>query len=168
VSTGIVFLLTGSPLSWDIPKIEGFNFVGGANLPPSFIALLVALVVYGSAYMAEIVRAGILSVSQGQNDAARAIGLRENKALSLVIIPQAMPAMIPAIISLCLSTVKNSSLAVAIGYSDIVSLFMQTSLNQAGYAVEIVGMTMAFYMVISLAISWLGNAYNKRTQLEER
>jgi len=168
VLPGIVFLFTGMPLSWDIPKIEGFNFVGGASLPPTFIALLVALVVYGSAHMAEIVRAGILSVSKGQNDAALAIGLRQNKALSLIIIPQAMPAIVPPMISLWLSTVKNSSLAVAIGYSDIVSLFMQTSLNQAGYAIEIVAMTMGFYMVVSLSISWLLNIYNKRVQLEER
>ncbi len=165
---GIVFLLTGAPLSWDIPVIEGFNFVGGASLPPTFIALLVALVIYGAAHMAEIVRAGIISVSRGQNDAALAIGLRQNKALSLVIIPQAMPAIIPPMISLWLSTVKNSSLAVAIGYSDIVSLFMQTSLNQAGYAIEIVAMTMGFYMVVSLTISWLLNIYNKHVQLEER
>lgn len=168
VLPGIVFLLTGAPLSWDVPIIEGFNFVGGASLPPTFIALLVALVVYGAAHMAEIVRAGIMSVSKGQNDAALAIGLRQNKALSLIIIPQAMPAIIPPMISLWLSTVKNSSLAVAIGYSDIVSLFMQTSLNQAGYAIEIVAMTMGFYMVVSLTISWLLNIYNKHVQLEER
>lgn len=168
VLPSIVFLLTGTPLSWDIPKIEGFNFVGGASLPPAFIALLVALVIYGAAHMAEIVRAGIMSVSAGQNDAALAIGLRQNKALSLIIIPQAMPAIIPPMISLWLSTVKNSSLAVAIGYSDIVSLFMQTSLNQAGYAIEIVAMTMGFYMVVSLTISWLLNIYNKHVQLEER
>ena len=168
VLPGIVFLLTGAPLSWDIPKIEGFNFVGGASLPPTFIALLVALVVYGAAHMAEIVRAGLMSVNKGQNDAALAIGLRQNKALRLIIIPQAMPAIIPPMISLWLSTVKNSSLAVAIGYSDIVSLFMQTSLNQAGYAIEIVAMTMGFYMFVSLVISWLLNIYNKRVQLVER
>jgi len=165
---GIVFLLTGMPLSWDIPSIEGFNFVGGASLPPTFIALLVALVIYSASHMAEIVRAGIVSVSTGQNDAALAIGLRQNKALSLVIIPQAMPAIIPPMISLWLSTVKNSSLAVAIGYADIVSLFMQTSLNQVGHAIEIVAMTMGFYMVVSLTISWLLNIYNKHVQLEER
>lgn len=168
VLPGIVFLLTGAPLGWDIPKIEGFNFVGGASLPPTFIALLVALVVYGAAHMAEIVRAGIQSVNKGQNDAALAIGLRQNKALRLVIIPQAMPAIVPPMISLWLSTVKNSSLAVAIGYSDIVSLFMQTSLNTAGYAIEIVAMTMGFYMFVSLVISWLLNIYNKRVQLVER
>lgn len=168
VLPSVVFLLTGTPLSWDIPKIEGFNFVGGASLPPTFIALLVALVVYGAAHMAEIVRAGIMSVGKGQNDAALAIGLRQNKVLSLIIIPQAMPAIIPPMISLWLSTVKNSSLAVAIGYSDIVSLFMQTSLNQAGYAIEIVAMTMGFYMTVSLSISWLLNIYNKHVQLEER
>lgn len=165
---GVVFLMTGMPLSWDIPKIEGFNFVGGASLPPTFIALLVALLVYGAAHMAEIVRAGIMSVNDGQNDAALAIGLRPNKVLTLIIIPQALPAIIPPMVSLWLSTVKNSSLAVAIGYSDIVSLFMQTSLNQAGYAIEIVAMTMAFYMVVSLTISWLLNIYNKSVQLEER
>jgi general L-amino acid transport system permease protein len=165
---GIAFLLTGAPISWDIPKIEGFNFVGGASLPPTFIALLVALVAYGAAHMAEIVRAGLMSVNKGQNDAALAIGLRQNKALRLIIIPQAMPAIIPPMISLWLSTVKNSSLAVAIGYSDIVSLFMQTSLNQAGYAIEIVAMTMGFYMFVSLVISWLLNIYNKRVQLVER
>ncbi len=165
---GTVYLITGSPLGWDIPKLEGFNFVGGASLPPAFLALLVALSIYHAAYLAESVRAGVLSVSRGQNDAALAIGLRQRRAMSLVIIPQAMPAIIPPMISLWMNVVKNSSLAIAIGYSDIVSLFMQTALNQAGYAVEMVGMTMAFYMFISLTISWLLNIYNKRVQLVER
>ncbi len=165
---GIVYFMTGMPLDWDIPKLEGFNFVGGASLPPSFMALLVALIIYHASYMAEMVRAGILSVDRGQDEAARSLGLRKKWAMSLVIIPQAMPAIIPPMISNWMSTIKNSSLAIAIGYPDIVSLFMQTSLNQIGYAVELVGITMAFYMVISLTISWLLNIYNKRVQLVER
>jgi general L-amino acid transport system permease protein len=164
----IVYLLTGSPLGWDIPKLEGFNFVGGATLPPAFLALFVALTIYHAAHLAESVRAGILSVSRGQHDAAMAIGLRQSKVMSMVIIPQAMPAIVPPMISLWMNVVKNSSLAIAIGYPDLVAVFMQTSLNQAGHAIEIVGMTMAFYMFVSLTISGLLNIYNKRVQLVER
>ena len=165
---GIVYFVTGSPLGWDIPKLEGFNFEGGSSLPPAFLALFVALTIYHAAHLAESVRAGILSVSRGQNDAAMAIGLRQNKVMSLVIIPQAMPAIVPPMISLWMNVVKNSSLAIAIGYPDLVAVFMQTSLNQAGHAIEIVGMTMAFYMFVSLTISGLLNIYNKRVQLVER
>jgi general L-amino acid transport system permease protein len=165
---GLVYLMTGSPLGWDVPVLEGFNFEGGAALPPAFLALFVALTIYHAAHLAESVRAGILSISRGQHDAAMAIGLRQNKVLSLVIIPQAMPAIVPPMISLWMNVVKNSSLAIAIGYPDLVAVFMQTSLNQAGHAIEIVGMTMAFYMFVSLTISWLLNIYNKRVQLVER
>jgi general L-amino acid transport system permease protein len=165
---GGVFLATGMPLDWDVPALTGFNFTGGTSVPPAFLALLVALSVYHAASIAESVRAGILSVNRGQTDAAMSIGLKPGKVMSLVIIPQAMPAIVPPMISNWLNTVKNSSLAIAIGYSDIVSLFMQTALNQAGYAVEMVGMTMAFYMSISLIISFFLNIYNKRVQLVER
>lgn len=165
---GMIFLITGTPLGWDVPVLEGFNFTGGATVPPAFLALLVALTIYHSAQLAESVRAGILSVSKGQHDAALAIGLRQNRAFSLVIIPQAMPAIVPPMISLWMNVVKNSSLAIAIGYPDLVAVFMQTSLNQAGRAIEIVGMTMAFYMFVSLTISGLLNIYNKRVQLVER
>lgn len=164
----IVFFATGMPLEWDIPTLQGFNFEGGTSVPPAFLALLVALSIYHAAHIAESVRAGILSVSRGQSDAAMAIGLKSGKVMGLVIIPQAMPAIVPPLISNWMNTVKNSSLAIAIGYSDIVSLFMQTALNQAGYAVEMVGMTMAFYMFISLTISFFLNIYNKRVQLVER
>lgn len=163
-----VYLVTGSPLDWDIPTLEGFNFVGGATLPPAFLTLFVALTIYHAAQLAEAVRAGILSVGQGQKDAALAIGLRPGRSMSLVIIPQAMPAIVPPMISLWMNVVKNSSLAIAIGYPDLVAVFMQTSLNQVGHAIEIVGMTMAFYMFVSLSISWLLNIYNKRVQLVER
>lgn len=164
----IVFFATGMPLEWDIPTLQGFNYAGGTSLPPAFLALLVALSIYHAAHIAESVRAGILSVNLGQSDAAMAIGLKPGKVMGLVIIPQAMPAIVPPLISNWMNTVKNSSLAIAIGYSDIVSLFLQTSLNQAGYAVEMVGMTMAFYMFISLTISFFLNIYNKRVQLVER
>jgi general L-amino acid transport system permease protein len=165
---GIVYLITGSPLEWDVPYLKGFNYKGGFSLPPSFLALLVSLTVYHAAHLAESVRAGILSVNKGQTEAALAIGLRPNRAMVLIIIPQAMRAIMPPMISLWMNVVKNSSLAIAIGYSDVVALFMQTALNQAGYAVEMVGMTMAFYMFISLSISGVLNIYNKRVQLVER
>ena len=165
---GIVYFITGMPLDWDIPKIEGFNFVGGASLPPSFMALLFALTIYHASYMAEMVRAGVLSVDKGQSEAARSLGLKQKREMSLVIIPQAMPAIVPPMISNWMSTIKNSSLAIAIGYPDLVSLFMQTSLNQAGYAIELVGITMTFYMIVGLIISGLLNIYNKRVQLVER
>ena len=168
VVPGSVYLVTGSPLDWDVPTLQGFNFRGGFSLPPAFLALLVSLTIYHAAHLAESVRAGILSVDKGQTEAALAIGLRANRAMALVIIPQAMRAIVPPMISLWMNVVKNSSLAIAIGYSDLVALFMQTALNQAGYAVEMVGMTMAFYMFISLSISGLLNIYNKRVQLVER
>lgn len=165
---GIVYLITGSPLEWDVPQLKGFNYHGGFSLPPAFLALLVSLTIYHAAHLAESVRAGILSVNKGQTEAALAIGLRPNRAMVLIIIPQAMRAIMPPMISLWMNVVKNSSLAIAIGYSDIVALFMQTALNQAGYAVEMVGMTMAFYMFISLSISGVLNVYNRRVQLVER
>ena len=165
---GVVYLATGMPLSWDIAALEGFNYQGGFALPPAFLALLVSLTIYHSAHMAEAVRAGILSVSKGQTEAANALGLRPGRVMALVIIPQAMLAIVPPMISTWMNVVKNSSLAVAIGYSDVVALFMQTSLNQSGYAIEIVAITMLFYMTISLTISFFMNIYNKRVQLRER
>ena len=164
----VAFFATGSPLTWNLPALVGFNFVGGTAVPPAFLALLVALSIYHSAYLAESVRAGILSVSRGQTEAAYSLGLRPNRTLQLVIIPQAMRAIIPPLISLWMNVVKNSSLAVAIGYPDIVALFMQTSLNQSGYAIEIVALTMLFYMTTSLTISAALNVYNKRVQIKER
>ncbi len=163
-----VFFATGSPLAWDIPVLEGFNFVGGATVAPAFLALLASLSIYHAAQIAEAVRAGILSVNVGQGEAAKSIGLKPGRVMSLVVIPQAMPSIVPPLISNWMNLVKNSSLAIAVGYPDIVSLFMQTSLNQVGHAVEIVGLTMVFYMLVSLIISALLNIYNKRVQLVER
>ena len=160
-----LFLVTGAPLSFDYPSLQGFNFVGGATVPPAFCALLLALVIYHSAYLAESVRAGILSVSHGQTEAAYSLGLRPGMTLRLVIVPQAMRAVVPPMISNWMNVVKNSSLAIAIGYPDLVAVFMQTSLNQSGHAIEIVAMVMLFYMSVSLSISLALNYYNKLVQL---
>src|SRR5690606_13466292 len=163
-----VFLATGSPLSFTSAELKGFNFVGGATVPPAFCALLLARVVYRSSYMAESVRAGILSVSHGQTEASYSLGLRPAMTLRLVVIPQAMRAVVPPMISNWMNVVKNSSLAVAIGFPDLVAVFMQTSLNQSGHAIEIVAMVMLFYMTVSLTISMALNYYNKLVQLKER
>jgi general L-amino acid transport system permease protein len=164
----LVFVATGSPLSFDYPVLQGFNFQGGTSLPPAFCALFLSLVIYHSAFMAEAVRAGILSVSHGQTEAAYSLGLRPGMTLRLIIIPQAMRAVVPPMISNWMNVVKNSSLAIAIGYPDLVAVFMQTSLNQSGHAIEIVAMVMLFYMTVSLTISLALNYYNKLVQLKER
>ncbi|MFO7482059.1 ABC transporter permease subunit, partial [Oceanibaculum nanhaiense] len=141
---------------------------GGTSVPPAFCALLIALVVYHSAFIAENVRAGIQSVGHGQTEASYSLGLRPSLTVRLIVIPQAMRAIIPPLISVWMNVVKNSSLAVAIGFPDLVSVFMQTSLNQSGYAIEIVAMVMLFYMTVSLSISSALNVYNKSVQLKER
>jgi len=161
-------LLAGSPVHWEMPKFEGFNFNGGIAIVPELIALVLGLGIYTSAFIAEIVRGGILAVSHGQTEAAHALGLPAKLTLRLVIIPQALRVIIPPLTSQYLNILKNSTLAVAVGYPDFVSLFTGTVLNQTGRAVEIVGMTMAFYLTISLAISLLMNIYNRRAALAER
>lgn len=163
-----VFFASGSPLGFEIPAMKGFNFRGGGRIPPAMCALLIALVIYHSSYAGEMVRAGIMSVSHGQTEASYSLGLKPSWTMRLVIIPQAMRAIIPPMISLWMNVVKNSSLAIAIGYPDIVSVFMQTSLNQSGHAIEIVAMVMLFYMTVSLSISAALNVYNKHVQLKER
>ncbi len=164
----VVFLALGSPLSFDYPALKGFNYQGGADVPRAFCALLFALVLYHTVFMAEAVRAGILSVSHGQTEASYALGLKPSWTLRLVVIPQAMRAVVPPMISNWMNVVKNSSLAIAIGYPDLVAVFMQTSLNQSGHAIEIVGMVMLFYMTVSLSISACLNYYNKLVQIKER
>ena len=164
----VVFLVTGMPLSWELPVLKGFNYVGGTFILPAMCSVLVALVIYHSSYVAEMVRAGILSVSHGQTEAAYSLGIKPSWTMRLVIIPQAMRAIIPPMISLWMNVVKNSSLAIAVGFPDLVAVFMQTSLNQSGHAIEIVAMVMLFYMTISLTISGCLNIYNKKIQLMER
>jgi general L-amino acid transport system permease protein len=164
----LAFLVTGSPLSWDMPTLQGFNFRGGMTIIPEFAALLIALSIYTGAFIAEAVRSGILAVSKGQTEAAASLGLHKSKILRLVTIPQAMRVVIPQLTSQYLNLTKNSSLATAIGYPDLVSVFSGTTLNQTGQAIEIVGMTMLVYLFISLTISFFMNWYNKKMMLVER
>jgi general L-amino acid transport system permease protein len=165
---GLVFWLSGAPLHWEYPELKGFNFRGGLEVIPELAALVLALSIYTGAFIAEAVRSGIMSVSHGQTEAARALGLRPQVTLKLVIIPQAMRVIIPQLTSQYLNLTKNSSLATAIGYPDLVNVFAGTTLNQTGQAVEVIAMTMAVYLSISLVISMFMNWYNKRKQLVER
>ncbi len=164
----IAYVATSTPLHWEMPQLKGFNFRGGITIIPELAALLLALTIYTASLIAEIVRSGILSVSHGQTEAAHALGLRPGKTLQLVIIPQAMRVIIPQMTSQYLNLVKNSSLATAIGYPDLVSVFAGTTLNQAGQAIEIIAMTMGVYLTLSLSISFLMNWYNARSMLKER
>ncbi|MBW1721552.1 MAG: amino acid ABC transporter permease [Deltaproteobacteria bacterium] len=162
-----VWLAFGAPTAMNIPRISGFNFKGGMTLSPEFIALLLGLVLYTSAFVAEVVRAGIQSVSKGQREAAMAIGLRPTLVLNLVILPQALRVIIPPLTSQMLNLTKNSSLAVAIGYPDFVSV-ANTTINQTGQSIEGVALIMAVYLIFSLSTSAFMNWYNKRVKLVER
>ncbi|TVQ30308.1 MAG: amino acid ABC transporter permease [Geminicoccaceae bacterium] len=164
----VVFLALGQPLSWEIPELRGFNFQGGLSVPPSFCALVIALSVYTSCFIAEIVRSGIQSVSRGQTEAAKSLNIKPNWTMRLIVLPQALRVIVPPLISQYLNVTKNSSLAIAIGFPDLVSVWMNTSLNQSGRAIPIVAMTMAFYCAASLFVSLLMNAYNRRILLKER
>ena len=164
----LMFFMLGMPLSWDFPVLQRFNMAGGMVIIPELAALLVALSIYTGAFIAEAVRSGILAVSHGQTEAAHALGLRPGPTLRLVIIPQALRVIIPQLTSQYLNLTKNSSLATAIGYPDLVAVFAGTTLNQTGQAVEVIAMTMAVYLAISLTISLFMNWYNKRIQLVER
>jgi len=164
----LAYLLMGQPLSWDIPALKGFNFRGGITIIPELAALTLALSIYTASFIAEIVRSGIQAVSHGQTEAANALGLRQTKTLRLVIIPQAMRVIIPQLTSQYLNLTKNSSLAPAVGYPDLVAVFAGTTLNQTGQAVEIIFMTMMVYLTLSLLISFFMNWYNKKMALVER
>lgn len=168
VLPAITYFTMGAPLSWELPVLSGFNFRGGIIILPELAALLVALTMYTGTFIAEIVRSGILAVSHGQTEAASALGLRPGKVLRLVIIPQAMRVIVPQLTSQYLNLTKNSSLATAIGYPDLVAVFAGTTLNQTGQAIEVIAMTMAVYLSLSLLISVFMNWYNKRTLLRER
>jgi len=164
----LAFIVTGAPLSWEFPELKGFNFVGGTVIIPEFVALWVSLSVYTASFIAEIVRAGIQAVSHGQSEAAHALGLRSAPTLRLVILPQALRIIIPPLSSQYLNLTKNSSLATAIAYPELVSVFTGTVLNQTGQAVEIIFITMAIYLSISLGISMIMNWYNAKMALVER
>ena len=164
---GIAFpaIASWAPLALEWPRLEGFNFHGGAALTPEFAALLAGLVTYTAAFIAEIVRAGILAVSRGQVEAACAVGLGRRAALRHVIAPQALRLMVPPMTSQYLNFAKNSSLAVAIGYPDLVSI-ANTTMNQTGQAIEGIAIIMAVYLTISLTISAFMNWYNRRVALK--
>jgi len=163
-----VLALSGFPITFNFPEAGRFNIRGGIEVLPEFMALLFGLVVYTAAFIAEVVRAGIRSVARGQTEAAYSLGLRPGPTLRLIVIPQAMRVIIPPLTSQYLNLTKNSTLAVAIGYPDLVQIFAGTVLNQTGQAVEVIVITMAVYLTISLVTSALMNLYNRRMALVER
>jgi general L-amino acid transport system permease protein len=164
----IVFFFAGAPITLSYPEMGRFNIRGGLEVLPELAALLFGLVVYTGAFIAEVVRAGILAVSHGQTEAAYSLGLRPGPSLRLVVIPQAMRVIIPPLTNQYLNLTKNSSLAVFVGYPDLVQVFTGTVLNQTGQAVEVVAVTMAVYLSISLVTSMAMNWYNSRIALVER
>jgi general L-amino acid transport system permease protein len=163
-----VLALAGFPLGFEFPAAGRFNINGGIEVLPEFAALLFGLSIYTAAFIAEVVRAGITAVSRGQTEAAYSLGLRARPTLRLIVVPQAMRVIIPPLTSQYLNLTKNSTLAVAIGYPDLVQVFTGTVLNQTGQAVEVVAITMAVYLTISLATSLLMNIYNSSIALVER
>jgi general L-amino acid transport system permease protein len=164
----VVFVLEGFPLSFSLPDMGRFNVRGGLEILPEFAALLIALVVYTAAFIAEVVRAGVLAVAPGQTEAAQALGLRSGTTLRLIVVPQAMRVIVPPLTSQYLNLIKNSSLAVAIGYPDLVQVFTGSVLNITGQAVEVVAITMAVYLAISLFTSLSMNLYGRMTAIVER
>jgi general L-amino acid transport system permease protein len=163
-----VLAATGFPIGFQKPELRGFNFVGGARLIPEFVALLIALTTYTAAFIAEVVRAGVLAVPRGQTEAASALGLRRGLALRLIVVPQALRVIVPPLTNQYLNLTKNSSLAVAVGYPDLFAVFAGTALSQTGQAIEIIAITMAVYLAISLLTSALMNWYNARLRIVER
>ena len=164
----LAYMGFGPATHWDVPQLRGFNFRGGSVMIPELAALTLALSIYTSSFIAEVIRSGILSVPHGQHEAARSLGLPNPVTLRQVIIPQAMRVIIPPLTSQYLNIVKNSSLAAAIGYPDMVSLFAGSVLNQTGQAIETIAITMGVYLIISLLISLLMNLYNRKIALVER
>jgi general L-amino acid transport system permease protein len=155
-------LIFGKPVTFEVPVLKGFNFAGGSRLIPEFVALTLALSTYTAAFIAEIVRAGILSVHKGQMEAGSSLGLQRGSVLRLIVIPQAMRVILPPLTNQYLNLTKNSSLAVAIGYPDLVSVFAGTTLSQTGQAIEIIGITMGVYLLISLITSAIMSFYGWR------
>jgi general L-amino acid transport system permease protein len=164
----VALVAMGFPIRFESPELRGFNFVGGVRLLPEFIALLVALTTYTAAFIAEVVRAGVLAVPREQTEAAFALGLRRGLTLRLIVVPQALRVIVPPLTNQYLNLTKNSSLAVAVGYPDLFAVFAGTALHQTGQAIEIIAITMAVYLAISLITSALMNWYNARIQVAER
>ena len=164
----LVYLIVGQPITLEYAELKGFNFKGGMVLRPEYLALTLALALYTAAFIAEIVRAGIQAISHGQTEAGRALGIKESRIMSLVVIPQALRVIIPPLSSQYLNLTKNSSLAIAIGYMDIVGTIGGVSLNQTGREMECMTIVLALYLSFSLLISAFMNWYNKKMKLVER
>ena len=164
----LMFLLSGAPIEFTPAKMGRFNLAGGITIIPEFLAILLSLVLYTASFIAEIVRAGIQAVNYGQTEASRALGLRHSTTLRLVVIPQAMRIIIPPLTSQYLNLTKNSSLAAAIAYPDLISTFAGTALNQNGQALETLAITMTVYLSLSLLTSAFMNWFNSRVALVER
>lgn len=164
----LVLLATGIPFHWVYPELKGFNFQGGMSLIPELMALVLALSVYTGAFIAEAVRAGVQSVPKGQIEAAKSLGLKNSKIMSLIVVPQAMRVITPILNSEYQSLVKNSTLATAIGYPDLFTVFVGTTLNQTGQAIEIMFMTMCVYFVVNMFISLVMNRFNNQVALVTR
>jgi general L-amino acid transport system permease protein len=160
----IAVLAFGKPIAWELPELKGFNFSGGLRVVPEFVALTLALSTYTAAFIAEIVRAGVLSVHRGQMEAGASLGLSRGSTLRLVVVPQALRVILPPLTNQYLNLTKNSSLAVAIGYPDLFSVFAGTTLSQTGQAIEIIAITMGVYLVISLVTSALMSLYGWRIE----
>jgi general L-amino acid transport system permease protein len=164
----VTFVAADLPIEPELPRLVGFNFIGGTRIFPELLALLIALTTYTASFIAEIVRAGILAVPRGQTEAGLALGLRRGQLLRLILMPQALKIIVPPLTNQYLNLTKNSSLGVAIGYPDLFAVFAGTTLNQTGQAIEIIAITMAVYLLLSLVTSLLMNWYNARVRLRER
>ncbi len=164
----LAFVVAGALTTWEVPTLRGFNYRGGFVLVPEFVALFAALSTYTAGFIAEVVRGGVLSVRQGQIDAARALGLTQGRIVRLVVIPQAMPVIIPPITSQYLNLIKNSSFGAAIAYPEIVAVFMGSALVSTGQSIEIIAITLGIYLALSLAVSAFMNWYNARHRLVTR
>jgi len=164
----IAYYISGKPIAFEYPKLHGFNFQGGKTWTPEFMALLFALSIYTATFIAEAIRSGIEAVPKGQKEAARSLGLTPIQELRFVVLPQAVRIAIPSIINQYLNLIKNSSLAAAIGYPELVTIFAGTSLNQTGQALEILLITMLTYLIISLIVSLILNWFNAKMKIKER
>ncbi len=165
---GLVALVAGAPIAWDRPRLAGFNFSGGIVVIPEFVAMAIGMSIFGAAFIAELVRGGVLSVPRGQAEAGLSLGLSRWRVYRQIVLPQALRAILPPLVSQYILILKNSSLGAAIAYPDLMLIFAGTVLNQTGQPLEIMAITMATYLALCLGIAVLGNALNRRVQLVER
>lgn len=161
-------VVTGTPIAWDMPRLGGFNIAGGATVIPEFVAMVIGMTIYGSAFIAELIRGGIASVNRGQTEAGMSLGLSQSRIYATIVIPQVFRAVLPPLTGQYITLFKNSSLAAAIGYPDLMLIFAGTALNQTGQPLEIIGITMASYLLINLAIAAVANVANGRMLRRER